>query len=112
VAVNHSLSQCLQEVGLAVHHLRQLWWWRRRCFSSKMLGGTRPQCRFLWCRLLPNTEGNSPVSSMASTTTTGHRRGGKRAVVQTSGSAARHLSAGSDLCLTFLLDAWLSNLSI
>jgi hypothetical protein len=78
VAVKHSLSQCLQEVGLAVHHLCQLWWWRRRqCFSSKMLGGTRPQCRLLWCGLLPDTEGNSPVSSTASTTTTGHRHGGK-----------------------------------
>jgi hypothetical protein len=43
------------------------------------------------------------------TTTMGHRRGGKRAVVQTSGSAARHLSAGSVRCLTFSLDAWLSN---
>jgi hypothetical protein len=43
VAMKHSLSQCLQEAGLAVHHLRQLWWWWRRwCFSSKMLGGTRP----------------------------------------------------------------------
>jgi hypothetical protein len=60
-----------------------------------MLGGTRPQCR-----LLPNTEGDSLVSSTASTTTMGHRRGGKRAVVQTSGSAARHISVGSDRCLT------------
>jgi hypothetical protein len=112
VVVKHSLSQCLQEAGLVVHHLRQLWWWRRRCFSSKMLGGTRPQCRLLWCGLLPDTEGNSPVSSMASTTTTGHRCRGKRAVIQMSGSAARHLSTGLVRCLTFSLDAWLSNLSI
>jgi hypothetical protein len=83
VAVKHPLSQCLQEAGLAVHHLRQLWWWwrRRRRFSFRMLGGTHPQCRLLWCRLLPDTEGNFPASSTASTTTMGHRRGGKRAVV-------------------------------
>jgi hypothetical protein len=47
VAVKHPMSQHLQEVGLAVHHLRQLWWWWRRCSSSKLLGGTRPQCRLL-----------------------------------------------------------------
>jgi hypothetical protein len=108
MAVKHSLSQCLQEAGLAVHHLRQLWWWQRRwCSSSKMLGDTRPQCRLLWCGLLPDTEGNSPAS-MATTTTIGHRHGGKRAVVQTSGSMARHLSAGSVHYLTFSLDALLS----
>jgi hypothetical protein len=29
VVVKYPLSQRLQEAGLAVHHLRQLWWWRR-----------------------------------------------------------------------------------
>jgi hypothetical protein len=114
MVVKHPLSQCLQEAGLAVHHLRQLWWWRQRwwCSSSKLLGGIRTQCGLLWCRLLPGTEGSSPASSTAMAMTMGHRRGGEQVVVQTSRAVARHLTARLGHYLTFLLDALLSVLSI
>jgi hypothetical protein len=109
VAVKHPLSQRLQEVGLAVHHLRQLWWRRWRwCSSSKLPGGTRPQCG-----LLPSTEGSSPGSSTATAMTTGHGHRGKRAVVQTSRTAARHLTAGLGHYLTFFVRCiikWFINL--
>jgi hypothetical protein len=45
---------------------------------------------------------------MAMAMTMGHGRGGKRAVVQTSRTTTRHLSAGLGHYLTFLLDALLS----
>jgi hypothetical protein len=69
--VKHPLSQCIQETGLAVHHLRQLWWRRRRCSFSKLLGGIHTQCG-----LLPGSKGSSSTSSMATAMTTCHRCGG------------------------------------
>jgi hypothetical protein len=41
-----------------------------------------------------NGERSSMASSTATAMTTAHGRGGKRAVVQTSGTVARHLTVG------------------
>jgi hypothetical protein len=109
MAEKHSLSQCLQKVGLAVQHLRQLWWWRWRwCISTKhsilfpMLGGSSPTSRLSdSClssglhgdRLLHGSE-NGERSSTATPTPTANGCGGRRAVVQTSGTTARRLTTG------------------
>jgi hypothetical protein len=113
MVMKHSLSQCLQKAGLVVHHLRQLWWWRwwwcvstRHDILSPRLGGSSPTSRLSGSclpsglhgdRLLHGSESDerSPTaSSTATAMSIAHGHGGKRAVVQTSGTATRHLTAG------------------
>jgi hypothetical protein len=89
MVVKHPLSQRLQEVGLAVHHLCQLWWWRWRCCihtglvvpTSRLLNGGLLQCGLLGDGLLHGSKKSSPATSAATTTTTTHGHGGRRAVV-------------------------------